>query len=97
MGSVLDGSREDKERVSCSRCGREVVLCWRAPAPGVMMELCEDCDGHRPAGADLIRWKRDPARRAVDPPLLFEMWETETMEGMGFVFHPAGDDPRAQD
>ncbi|SNX88562.1 hypothetical protein SAMN06272735_9022 [Streptomyces sp. TLI_55] len=46
--------------------------------------------------AGLIRWKRDPARRAVDLPLLFAMWETETMEAMGFVFHPVGDDPLVQ-
>ncbi|KUN25923.1 hypothetical protein AQJ23_16160 [Streptomyces antibioticus] len=82
MGSVLDRHRDDEEP-ACSQCGREVVLHWRTPAPGAMLELCEDCDGHRPAAADLIRWKRDPARRAVDLPLLFAMWETEAM---GWVY-----------
>jgi hypothetical protein len=86
MVSVLNRRGEHDERVSCSRCGREVVLHWRAPAPGVMLELCEDCDGGRPAAAGLIRWKRDPARRVGDLPLLFEMWETETMEAMGWVY-----------
>ncbi|MFJ6390139.1 hypothetical protein ACIQJT_21320 [Streptomyces sp. NPDC091972] len=39
MWPLVDQHREDKAPVACSRCGREVVLHWRAPAPEVMLEL----------------------------------------------------------
>lgn len=96
MDGVLDRRREEKTPVPCSRCARKLLLHWNAPAPGVMLELCEGCDSGRPAASDLIRWIGDPARRSQDLPLLFEVWETETMESMGWVFVPAEDDPLGQ-
>ncbi|WP_089106867.1 DUF6300 family protein [Streptomyces hyaluromycini] len=96
MDGVVGGRREKEIPVPCSRCTRKLLLHWRAPAPGVLLELCEGCDSGRPAASDLIRWIGDPARRSTDLPLLFEMWETETMESMGWVFVPAEDDPHAQ-
>ena len=62
-----------------------------------MLELCEGCDSGRPAASSLIGWIGDPARRSIDLPLIFEMWVTETMESMGWVFVPAEDDPFGQD
>ncbi|MFC8247545.1 DUF6300 family protein [Streptomyces chartreusis] len=95
LGEVV--SRHGEEDSPCSRCGRILLLHWVMPQAGVLMELCGDCDSGRQAASDMIGWIRDPARRPQDLPLLFEVWQAETMEAMGFHFVPFAEDPPEQD
>ncbi|WP_019061584.1 DUF6300 family protein [Streptomyces prunicolor] len=63
LDGVVGGRRERQTPVPCSRCTRTLLLHWRAPAPGALLELCEGCDSGRPAASDPIRWIGNPARR----------------------------------
>ncbi|MFI9772461.1 DUF6300 family protein [Streptomyces sp. NPDC052415] len=56
---------------------------------GGWLELCPVCDADRPAATALIGWIRDSDRCPADLPQLFDDWESETMQALGWSFVPA--------
>ncbi|MFR0367583.1 DUF6300 family protein [Streptomyces sp. MCC20] len=88
------GTPEKTEPTPCSRCAQDLLLYWNGPAmTGVWLELCPICDASRPAATALIAWIRDSDRRPADLPQLFDDWESETMQALGWSFVPAAGAP----